>query len=616
MKHILSALLAISVFCAAASEQRPELRIYDVTEFTTGIRPVFGCCTVNPGPDVPHLAEFTTASLMEMIRVRVQPESWDPAKGTSIEEKGSLLVVMQVADVQEEITQLLSRYRSLCQPQVVVKGVLLASNEIPADSILDQDSFTKLLGAKGMAGALAAPRLACFNKQHATVLCGREFNSVSNYAPDGELLAPTIATYVEGAILEVRPLLIDDARLASVELRFTLNTAADNSEKNKLFPGNAGAKQNVSGEKLAATNPLEVDATSMNISRIRTNVRAPVGSWALAGTLPNPDTAAAEKNLLFFVNVEPLDKSIIGKPNGPDPEPSTVKKTPPKTARAEPVKEAGAPQLRIFDVRDIAHMFYDSPGRKMTLRGTEKRDVEAEPRFGFVDTDLGSIIKEKLMAEDFADPQFTVDVAQEKLVVYQRAKVQEAIAAWLNEVRRKYVPQIAVKAMLVSAADAPAETLFDEQSLKRILAAKGNVVVASPSFVCTNKQLSHVCSGRDIGYVSTIDTTDDNYMPTMAAILDGCQLEARPILGFDGTQILLELQFALNSDVARNKRTLGLSRGASGEIDLVSMNTNQVQTQVAVPTGKWVLAASFSNGNAKAPRNLLLFVSAEPMKKP
>lgn len=62
----------------------------------------------------------TAASLADMIMARVKPEEWSPELGTSIEESGGKLVVMQRPEVHRLIDKLLSSLRATQKLQVTI----------------------------------------------------------------------------------------------------------------------------------------------------------------------------------------------------------------------------------------------------------------------------------------------------------------------------------------------------------------------------------------------------------------------------------------------------------------------------------------------------------------
>jgi len=120
------------------------LRIYDVRDLTEKV-PDF------PGPELmlevgagggaggaPGLTlidvemeddEVTAGSLAEMISTRVRPGEWDAALGTSIEERGGKLVVMQRPEVHRLIDRLLESFRASQKLLVTVEARFLEIRE-------------------------------------------------------------------------------------------------------------------------------------------------------------------------------------------------------------------------------------------------------------------------------------------------------------------------------------------------------------------------------------------------------------------------------------------------------------------------------------------------------
>ncbi len=128
-----------AVFISTSDNLRPEVRmlIYDVQDLTLQI-PDF------PGPEMdlqanagnvpiftpaPQAPATTTASIRDMITQRVRPESWQPGKGTSIEERAGKLVVVQRPEVHRMISSLLADLRQTQKIMVVVEGRLLKVRE-------------------------------------------------------------------------------------------------------------------------------------------------------------------------------------------------------------------------------------------------------------------------------------------------------------------------------------------------------------------------------------------------------------------------------------------------------------------------------------------------------
>src|SRR5687768_782242 len=97
-------ILAMLPLSAEALDKRaePELRCYDVRDLTNfvadrpapsellnmGMAPkVIANAFENKAPNVVP----TLTNVSELIRTRIRPDTWDPALGTSIEERGGLL---------------------------------------------------------------------------------------------------------------------------------------------------------------------------------------------------------------------------------------------------------------------------------------------------------------------------------------------------------------------------------------------------------------------------------------------------------------------------------------------------------------------------------------------
>jgi len=121
------------------------LRIYDVRDLTEQI-PDFpgpelqvevggldassgGAGLVLIGPDEGMGDAVTAESLAEMISSRVRPGDWAPELGTSIEERGGKLVVMQRPQVHRLIDRLLESFRSSQKLMVNVEGRFLEIRE-------------------------------------------------------------------------------------------------------------------------------------------------------------------------------------------------------------------------------------------------------------------------------------------------------------------------------------------------------------------------------------------------------------------------------------------------------------------------------------------------------
>jgi len=151
-----------------------ELNIYDVSDLTQTIQdfpgPEFqitvvgdagagGAGAASPFTKAPTVAP-TLTNIADMIRNRVRPESWDPALGTSIEERGGKLVVMQRPEVHALVNKLLSDFRATQKMMINIESRFLTIREAYLEDIgveyqgLDPNV---LMGDFGDIRRLAAP---------------------------------------------------------------------------------------------------------------------------------------------------------------------------------------------------------------------------------------------------------------------------------------------------------------------------------------------------------------------------------------------------------------------------------------------------------------------------
>jgi len=134
---------AIFISKPANLQEAVELRIYDVSDLTATIPdfpgPEFqitvaadqsagGGAGGNPFVKAPTVVP-TLTNIADMIRNRVRPESWDPNLGTSIEERGGRLVVMQRPEIHALVDQLLSNFRATQKMMINIESRFLTVRE-------------------------------------------------------------------------------------------------------------------------------------------------------------------------------------------------------------------------------------------------------------------------------------------------------------------------------------------------------------------------------------------------------------------------------------------------------------------------------------------------------
>ncbi len=626
-----------------------EFRLYDVTDLITETDdhpgPSLELAWRNPDgtPATPFSGTPPRAhgcgSIQEWVKTRIRPDKWDPNTGVSIEERGGRLAIVQTAAMHELIAALFATFREDGLVQVGVKTLLVPSETLPRETIFTNDALTKWLGPKGFARALAAPRIVCTNNQRTSATCVRSYGYIADMEISGDMFDPVIRACLEGSVLDVKPILSHDRRMTTIDLRFTLSSNAVLSENSKITFALPLAEERA---KKTDAPSFPIDTVKLGLGSVRTTVRVPAGCWVFAGTIANPDKASKEKELLLFVAAEPTDKKLPAAPNAPlAPAVKNAAFPAPPPAPKNAAFAPGEPVLRIYDVHDLCGDATDFPFSFLGdfMNPSVDPFSTAPSHTGIADTDLAMLIKDKILAAQFADPQFTMDVSNVKLVFSQVPEVHNYIARILDAFRKNLTQKVAVRTYLVSVPDLPDETLFDEAAVNALLAKEGNEIVASTRFVCFNNQLAHVKKGSEIAYVKDYDVSGLAYDPVVSSVFDGVRVEARPIVSVESAATVLQFGFGFNSDVTKTKRTLGLAHDAGAtlkgalpakesasllggqnisgcELETVTMNTSVLQTQLIIPNGKWVLAGTFSSGNPKIPRTTLLLVSAETVAEP
>lgn len=142
---------AIYIGKKTAMVEDVELRIYDVSDLTMQIPdfpgPDFnlilpderndggGGAPINPFQQAPAGEQVTLQSIAQMIQNRIRPESWDPNMGTSIEERGGRLVVMQRPEIHELIDRLLNNFRATQKIMVNIESRFLTIREAYLEDI-------------------------------------------------------------------------------------------------------------------------------------------------------------------------------------------------------------------------------------------------------------------------------------------------------------------------------------------------------------------------------------------------------------------------------------------------------------------------------------------------
>jgi hypothetical protein len=315
-------------------------------------------------------------------------------------------------------------------------------------------------------------------------------------------------------------------------------------------------------------------------------------------------------------------------------------------------------ELRIFDVRDITSTVVDFPAPETRLardfdRGVKSAFDNPEAPAVMQAADLQTLIKERLIPFHFAGVETSIEESGGKLIVMQTPQVHALIEKMIGNFRTIAKPQIVVRGLLLSAGEVPDETYFDDAAVAEL--QKNAKVLACPRVVCFNGQRTHVLSGRSINYTRDYDMSGNDYDPIVNTALEGSTFEVHPTLSSNRATVQVAVNFVFNSNVVIKTETFGLDASVGSvasavlptaesgsitsqektqssqnskvegrvlgtqyavgmELDFVSQDTNTVDTQVVIPSGKWVLASVMNDLKAKD-RRLILLVTAEVLDK-
>ncbi|MHC5053720.1 MAG: hypothetical protein ACYTKD_03265 [Planctomycetota bacterium] len=332
---------------------RARSRRAETTLRTFDVRDITGSVTDFPGPDYSMVESFATGnygamaarggpmtleetppevmceagSLAELIMSRIHPTEWDAALGTSIEERGGRLFVMQTKEVHDAIAGLLAEVRASEGVFIRVEATAhLASSAAVTEALegtalpgfLTPDERARVFARLAEAGArrLGSARTVCLNNQRTHVVSGAISNFVSDVDISGAVYDPVVSQTFEGFILDVRPVASHDRKFVTLWGRAEAPTPARPPESRTVVTGESGVVMSTDGggwslEKkgdnieargggangLAATQlaPVRIQTLDVASRHIVTNVQVPNRHTAYflvpAGRRPGGETS-------------------------------------------------------------------------------------------------------------------------------------------------------------------------------------------------------------------------------------------------------------------------------------------------------------------------------------
>jgi len=351
----------------------------------------------------------TAASIADMIKTRIRPDSWDQALGTSVEEMAGRLVVMQRPEIHALIDQLLASFRQTQRMMINIESRFLtireanlenigveyqgldtnvlfgdfgdithlgapnqflqprqpgAGDAIPVNapfpgfvqgptnsfggsfstvgSIVNHDigyatndpttissqdpngiirqgglntqltiinntqlqAFMRALAVRETTSTLVSPRLTVFNTQRAHMFVARQQSYIADYDINGDSYDPVIRNFLEGVVLDVRPIVSADRRYVTVEMRPTVTELISFKVRQiDSFTVNSGAQVN-----LIIPLSFPIQFPELAITRVRTTATVPDGGIMLLSGLFRNVKFNAENGLPFL-----SDLPVVGR---------------------------------------------------------------------------------------------------------------------------------------------------------------------------------------------------------------------------------------------------------------------------------------------------------------
>ncbi|MCY3023412.1 MAG: hypothetical protein NTW87_30905 [Planctomycetota bacterium] len=121
-------------------------------------------------------------------------------------------------------------------------------------------------------------------------------------------------------------------------------------------------------------------------------------------------------------------------------------------------------ELQIYDIRDLTTTVADFPGPRIDLgtagaQGVVDPFAQAAVQPTLAPADLATLIKDKLLPAEFADPATSIEESGGKLVVMQRPEIHERINQLLRSFRETQTVQVLTQVRFVDVTDGFLETI-------------------------------------------------------------------------------------------------------------------------------------------------------------
>lgn len=281
-------------------------------------------------------------------------------------------------------------------------------------------------------------------------------------------------------------------------------------------------------------------------------------------------------------------------------------------------------EVRIFDLRALASEHPDRPSPLFQEpESVFEKKVAANNAAPISPGDYASLLRDRLLPSEFADPSASVEDCAGYLIITQKPAVLARIPQLLAQVAASSQPQVSVQALEFFLGDEQAlawlgkagQSVTDKEVETLLKPNSGAIFGSAPQLVCYSGQRSHINAGRTYTFVRDLDVAGDAFDPLPGYGIDGVVLDVRPTLDHRKSAVRTELRFLRSSRqsatvkkkmeavvqpfvdepepktdgqaVQPPKRTPIVSIGV---LDLPAQANRTINTELNVPAESWIVA--------------------------
>lgn len=534
--------------------------------------------------------------LMEMIRMQIEPRSWESTLGANLASIGNdILVVRQFSDVADKVQRYIATLEREVMRSVTVdiQAVRLTSEQARAVLLDGSD----LLVNAGKIGEVLAPdafgpgtAISAYDRHRCAIFAGSQHAFVGDYdvevAQEAQVSDPIVYVDNLGMSASVRPILAADAKTCLLEIDAWL---ADLEQLRSINTG----------------DDRDVEAPSYAISRLISKVQVPVGAWALV----DGEAASGNVRWMFLVRAEATPVEGYGRSARGVVLESPLEKP---TRRFE---------TRVFDLGMLGS--YVSPRRAeipllIPSNFTPPEPPELDDAEPLLPTEvIVDLLRESVAPSSWSQlEEASIESRNNRLYVRNAPDVLMAIEKNLRVLEREFLATIVTTAEVVEVDGALASEL--ESAPGRLVSPEGLELLAaairaedasrhgSVRVTTMGGARNASVNGKKIAYLSDyeVEIAQDAVIanPVMQLSISGMLLDVESATTSTDGAVDLVLRFMQTRlrDPIREVMT------PHGNLEMPQLDVFRVRTALRIPVGRTVLVASTGSGD----RRTLLLVTA------